>query len=473
MRSTLPQCSHITRKRGVFYWRKRLPHPQRGEVTVSLRTRNYRQAEHRAGILTRAFEGALTRAMGDVAGDKAKLNAILRDYMRAYVEGGAVPLPMWPPNELSALLDDAASALADRDPKNRRSEIEGLMQHHGLPEDMRPMLALGVLEAEVFALRKLVGDAAAGRPVVFTPGGFDVKEAVPPTAPEPPAKPTVSALLSAHFKRRETKEKATLQVIGQERGTLRRFVEVCGDRPIDAFNRGDVTRFLETLGKLPATYGKSKADKDRSLEAIIAEADTTGAERLKEKTLKRHLTALTALFRYARDEGHITNAQRSELVDDRRFRIETAAREQRDTWTVEELKTLFTSPVWTGCHPYFRTKAGPTIIRDGKFWLPLLALFHGSRLEELADLYRRDLFNEGDTWALRFTETEDRRLKTMSARRVLPLHPEAIRMGFLRYVNETAKAPNDPLFPDLEPQGPDRKRGTGVEVAPLSWTVCG
>jgi hypothetical protein len=33
----LPQCSHIASKRGVFYYRRRLPLPYLGEIAVSLR----------------------------------------------------------------------------------------------------------------------------------------------------------------------------------------------------------------------------------------------------------------------------------------------------------------------------------------------------------------------------------------------------------------------------------------------------
>jgi integrase len=56
-------------------------------------------------------------------------------------------------------------------------------------------------------------------------------------------------------------------------------------------------------------------------------------------------------------------------------------------------------------------------------------------------------------------ETGERRLKTRNAARILPLHPELIRLGFLEYVESIAARPDAPLFPDLEPQGPDRKRG--------------
>ncbi|MGH6879767.1 DUF6538 domain-containing protein [Hypericibacter sp.] len=47
--------SHVTKKRGVFYYRRRLPSPPGGEVAVSLGTTNYREAEHLATMLDEAF----------------------------------------------------------------------------------------------------------------------------------------------------------------------------------------------------------------------------------------------------------------------------------------------------------------------------------------------------------------------------------------------------------------------------------
>ena len=41
----LPQCSHITKKRGVYYYRRRIPKCPNREVALSLRTRMFRVAE--------------------------------------------------------------------------------------------------------------------------------------------------------------------------------------------------------------------------------------------------------------------------------------------------------------------------------------------------------------------------------------------------------------------------------------------
>lgn len=291
------------------------------------------------------------------------------------------------------------------------------------------------------------------------------------------ATPHAATLEKPFFIHRATMADATHQVMGQERGTLRRFREDRGDRPVDSYSRGDITGFLNTLRRCPTSYGKSPRDKDRSLADIIAEANETGADRLKDKTVKRHLSTLSRFFWFAFDQGYISEAQWKTLVAHHAFRDEEGAREQREAWRSEELVKLFGSPVWTGCNRYFRTQAGPCIIPDAKFWLPLLALYHGARLEEFADLYGRDFGCDDGTWFINIRESEERRrkkrmpdgrkvegrrLKNDNAQRVVPLHPELVRLGFPEYVEAKAPAPDMPLFPDIAPQGKDGKRGPRI-----------
>ena len=76
----LPQCSHITRKRGVYYYRRRLPGATKGEVALSLRTRMFREAQWLAAKLDQEFWGI----MASVSGNKntADVDRIAREYLR-------------------------------------------------------------------------------------------------------------------------------------------------------------------------------------------------------------------------------------------------------------------------------------------------------------------------------------------------------------------------------------------------------
>lgn len=62
---------------------------------------------------------------------------------------------------------------------------------------------------------------------------------------------------------------------------------------------------------------------------------------------------------------------------------------------------------------------------------------------------------------LAITDAE-RRLENQNAKRVIPLHPELIQLGFLAHVEKVGPKPSDPIFPDLKPKGRDEKRGHAI-----------
>src|SRR5262249_34536831 len=126
---------------------------------------------------------------------------------------------------------------------------------------------------------------------------------------------------------------------------------------------------------------------------------------------------------------------------------------KRISWEGDILGQLFRSPVWTGCHPHYRSQAGTEIIRDDRFWLPILGLYHGNRLEEFAQLRREDVQNDGGIRYFNITDEDGRQLKNEQSRRRVPLHPEVSRVGFLTYVFEIAPSRSDRVFPLLRPGG--------------------
>ena len=187
-------------------------------------------------------------------------------------------------------------------------------------------------EMQTATLAVPTGEAAISQATNAATGAGVVDSALaPPAEPRPPvqtapAETLASTLDAPFFVHRATMADATHQVMGQERGTLRRFREDRGDRPVDSYTRGDITGFLNTLRRCPTGYGKSPRDKDRSLADIIAEANEKGAERLKDKTVKRHLSTLSRFFWFAFDQGHISEAQWKSLVAHHAFRDEEGAK---------------------------------------------------------------------------------------------------------------------------------------------------
>jgi site-specific recombinase XerD len=279
-------------------------------------------------------------------------------------------------------------------------------------------------------------------------------------APVPPSAPLASTLVDEFLGTRQAQRGVSHHTIAQDRVTIERFIQIAGDRPVDTYRRADIARFNATMRQLPSNYGKSPKDKGMTVAQLIARADEQGASRLTDKTLKRHTSTLSQWFLFLVDKGLFTMAARAELVSEHHFKLGNP-REDRDAWTSDELARLFASPVWTGSHPTIRSRPGSEVFRDAKFWLPLLCAFQGGRLEEFADLRRHEIRCEGGTWCIEITD-EHRRLKTNSSSRTVPLHPIILRLGFLDYVAAAVPGRDDPLFPDLEPQGKDGRRGPRV-----------
>src|SRR5207248_147749 len=92
--------------------------------------------------------------------------------------------------------------------------------------------------------------------------------------------------------------------------------------------------------------------------------------------------------------------------------------------------------------------------------LPILAYHHGCRMSELAALPLASFREQGVHWY--FDVTEDVKVKNEGSQRVIPLHPDMERLGFLNHVNHLRKAGEAWLFPELDHQ---HKFGPGHEYS--------
>lgn len=126
-------------------------------------------------------------------------------------------------------------------------------------------------------------------------------------------------------------------------------------------------------------------------------------------------------------------------------------RKARVAFSAEDLNRLFRSPVYT---EDFRPRGGG---REAAYWLPLLALFTGARVEELAQLRVSDVRHaRGLGHYLDINDDGHGQLKNQASRRRIPLHRSLLDCGFLDYVAEAGD--RGFLFPDLKPN-PRGKRG--------------
>ncbi|WP_349676222.1 site-specific integrase [Sphingomonas sp. UBA978] len=162
-------------------------------------------------------------------------------------------------------------------------------------------------------------------------------------------------------------------------------------------------------------------------------------------------------------------------------KVADSGKGKRLPFALDELQAIFASPVYANGE---RPKQGKG---EAAYWLPLLGLFTGARLEEIgqlrvSDVQRREYPDQDGKmlagWFLHITESTDERgqanrIKNAASERLVPLHPELERLGFITYV-EKLKDQQGRVFPDLVPNIYGRLTAKwGEWFGPYMRKVCG
>ena len=130
-------------------------------------------------------------------------------------------------------------------------------------------------------------------------------------------------------------------------------------------------------------------------------------------------------------------------------------REARFPFSEERLQGIFASPVYTGCKSRWRrSKKGDLVIRDGRFWIPLIGLYSGMRLGEIVQLLATDLkYRNGVLYFdVARAEEENKQIKTYASVRQVPVHKVLIEAEFEAHIEAARKQqPKGRLFPDINP----------------------
>ena len=339
---------------------------------------------------------------------------------------------------LLAALDDAqAEARESRGPRATMTQMMAGMHRDDIADEARaalPGLAAAVDAAEAAAGQTArtvaaarVMDASAFDRLETLMQGLGAKMQLKPT-------PTAIRFLDGIYKNeKKLDQKKDSRHI---KGYIQLFVRIAGDKPIAEYTRADIVSWVNTLEKINRTIGKSRTDEHKPISEIIRES--RGKPTLNRTTIEKHITHLKAFFLAAHrnfpwcGREHIENmfykVEMSDTVPQPR---------KRKPWTDEQLNALLATPIWSGTRSRIddRTKRhepGPQIHRDAYWWLPVVALWTGARLEELAQLHHDDLRYDKDGIAfIAIHDDGERSVKDAHSVRDVPVHSFLISLGFL------------------------------------------
>ena len=212
--------------------------------------------------------------------------------------------------------------------------------------------------------------------------------------------------------------------------SLTLFRDIMDDVPVSQLGAEHIDRFRDALAVWPARARVLPAFKGLSARAIIEKAKDLDVPRLTVRTVEKHLDRLRVFFNSLMQRGELARNPLSGL------RLQTGAAKyepKRRGFEPQELGVLF--------DPERRARHASD--DPMKFWLPVLMLHTGARLNELVYLETKDLDCIDGIWGIHIT----RHLKTPQSRRYVPLPQRVLGLGFCEYAKDIQAAGHKELFP--------------------------
>jgi integrase len=231
----------------------------------------------------------------------------------------------------------------------------------------------------------------------------------------------------------------------------RLFMDVIGAKTlVSAIGREQARKLLDTVKVLPSNATKRFPKKKLAEVLEIAQAKELAP--MSVTTANSYMSAFVSLLDFAVAEHVIEKNPATGL---RLASDGVKRKDKRLPFTVADLNVIFAARLYTGCFDDGTgyNRPGPSRPRRGRFWVPLILLFSGMRMNEVCQLTEDDITIEdgADIILVRADEDGVKRVKTAAGHRFVPIHPELKRLGFLDHVAAVrAKQPaNARLFPEL------------------------
>jgi len=410
-------CTHLSKRGSRYYIRRRIPtelveHYGRKELWRALGTSDRREG------------GRLCRAAG------AALDA---EFEQARAALAAPP----PPDRGSGISTPAPAAQIDVDAVAsltlaaiRRRRDEALAQGHEAITAFMDRQEFNLTAQEAILRGELEPHHPPSRHEAhrnalraFLTGDGSVRSVTPPPTSEartelPKGQGTTLPELVRKWAAERKPDTRTISIMDR---VVRRFHEFVGALPAEQIERRHVVGF-----------------KDKLLESGQTVTNTN-----------KQLTNLSTLLNYAASNLLLpaNPAAGLKLLEQKR------AKEARYPFDLAALNAIFAGPVHAeGARP----KGGAG---EAAYWLPLLGLFTGARVEELAQLRPEDVYPESyrdsadmecSAWVIAITDRgEGQGLKNASSRRRVPVHAELQRLGFIEYAQQARG--RERIFHELRP----------------------
>ncbi len=259
-----------------------------------------------------------------------------------------------------------------------------------------------------------------------------------------PSPISVSDLFEQYLTSKGDQSKRTILDL---RAAMRPLLEMMGPKTTaNELKHQDFQEVFFLLKRLPTNATKGKKRQGKSLSEIADQAEKDGENLLHPKTVNKYMARISAFMQWAEETGKIDkNWAKGQYL---RASIKNVDNDKdaKDPFSMGQLQHILSERVF--CQP--------DITEPAMYWVPLLSLFHGMRMEEILQLTSLDFLEKENIQYIRLHSDGENHLKNKGAHREIPIHQTMWRLGLRSLLFAAENHKGHRLFPDVKRGSEDK-----------------
>ncbi len=250
----------------------------------------------------------------------------------------------------------------------------------------------------------------------------------------------ISKLIDDYIESTERQKELREKTLIEYKNNLDLMVEIIGDFPINQLSHKHGRLLSSSLEKLPPRRKTDGRYNQKSVKQLIKmDVDNPMDKRTVNKLIQRCSSWLNWVIR----NGYYTerNIFHGKSIPSNKGKNTIT----RQPFSSKQLNLIFNKKVYLQ-----RTLNSTSPCKFVFYWIGILGLHQGTRLQELCQLHLKDIYPLNKIWVIDINDNStDKKLKTPNSTRIIPLHQTLIDLGFLNYLNILEQNGKERVFHEL------------------------